>query len=478
MPELSFQNLEDISLDVRRQEISFSHLADELIDHICCDVEYEMQKGLNFNDAYLIVKQKMGSPRRIKEIQEETLYAVDSKYRKMKNTMKISGIAGTITFGFATLFKIQHWPLAGIFMVLGAFILAFIFMPSAMVVLWKETHNKKRLFLFISGFVTGMLFIFGTLFKIQHWPVSGIILSLSVISAIFFFIPSLLLNRLAEPDKKPKRAVYLLGAAGAILYVAGTLFKIQHWPFASLSMILSLIILFMVVLPWYTWLTWKDESHISSSFIFIIIGSLLIIVPGALLNLNLRNMYNEGYYPHILQEERLYEISLGRNNSILARYHDSLCYKEMELLHGKTLNALSFMDDLENKMVAESVRKPENAPVNIDSLSRSINSFDIRNTPLKDPFNKVPVRELLLPECRVRQELNKVLADYMNYVSSLTSDKAPEKFSGLLDPSVYLPAGPAQQSDLTLLSALHTMDILKNNILAVESHMLVLIVKR
>ncbi len=54
----------------------------------------------------------MGS-RRLKEIQEETLYAVDTKYRFMKNTMKISGVAGTIMFGFAALFKIQHWPGAG-----------------------------------------------------------------------------------------------------------------------------------------------------------------------------------------------------------------------------------------------------------------------------------------------------------------------------------------------------------------------------
>jgi hypothetical protein len=169
MPELSIENIEKISLYIRKQEITFSHLADELIDHVCCDVEYEMQNGLDFSDAYRNVITKMG-PRRIREIQEETLYAVDSKYRKMKNTMKISGIAGTILFGFATLFKIQHWPLAGIMMVLGALTLAFIFMPSALVVLWKETHSRKKVFLFISGFVTGMLFIFGTLFKIQHWP--------------------------------------------------------------------------------------------------------------------------------------------------------------------------------------------------------------------------------------------------------------------------------------------------------------------
>jgi len=114
MPELSLQNIDQISNDIRNEEISFSHLLDDLIDHVCCDVEYEMQRGVDFHRAYQVVKQKMGSPRRIREIQEETLYSVDSKYRKMKNTMKISGIAGTLIFGCAALFKIQHWPGAGI----------------------------------------------------------------------------------------------------------------------------------------------------------------------------------------------------------------------------------------------------------------------------------------------------------------------------------------------------------------------------
>jgi NADH:ubiquinone oxidoreductase subunit 3 (subunit A) len=477
MPELSFQNIEDIALDIRRQEITFSHLADELIDHLCCDVENEMQNGFGFAEAYSRVKQRMG-PRRIKEIQEETLYAVDSKYRKMKNTMKISGIAGTIMFGFATLFKIQHWPLAGVLMLLGAITLALIFMPSATVVLWKETHNRKRLFMFISGFVTGMLFIFGTLFKIQHWPVAGFILSLSVLTAILFFIPSLLLNRLADPDNKNKRMVYILGAVGTILYIAGTLFKIQHWPMAALFMVLSLIILFMVVLPWYTWLTWKDERHVSASFIFIIIGSLLIIVPGALINLNLRNMYNDGYYPHILKEERLYDVSMGMNKSLLAQYHDSLCYGDMELLHSKTIEALAFLENVETKMVVISEGKPLDTSVSNQSEPKSEKGFEIRNYLLGSPFSKVPSKDLLMPGCPAREELNNVLERYMDYAASLTPDKDSSKFKGLLDPSVYLPGSASPQQELTLMSALHTMDILKNNVVAVESHMLTCIVNR
>ncbi len=170
MPELSLHHIDQISHDISRQEITFSHLLEDLIDHVCCDVENEMQTGLNFSEAYQRVKQKMG-PRRLKEIQEETLYAVDTKYRYMKNTMKISGYCRHNHVWLCC--NVQNSALArcrDTMMTLGALILAFVFLPSALSVLWKETHNRKRLFLFISAFLAGACFIAGTLFKIQHWP--------------------------------------------------------------------------------------------------------------------------------------------------------------------------------------------------------------------------------------------------------------------------------------------------------------------
>jgi len=191
MHELTIHNIDRITNDVRKQEIIFSHLAEELIDHICCDVEYEMGNGLNFNEAYARVKQKFGK-RRLKEIQEETLYAIDTKYKIMKNTMKISGVAGIALFGIAALFKIQHWPGAGIMLTLGAMILTFAFMPSALGVLWKETHNSNKLVLFISVFLSAGLFISGILFKIQHWDGGSVILMLTNIVVVLLLIPSLL----------------------------------------------------------------------------------------------------------------------------------------------------------------------------------------------------------------------------------------------------------------------------------------------
>ena len=176
MPELSLSDIGQITRDVHNEEISFSHLADELIDHICCDVEDRMRNGMSFHEAYSNVREKMGQGR-LREIQKETLYSVDTKYRNMKNTMKISAIAGTVMLGF-------------------------VFMPSALGVLWKETHNSKKLFLYISAFLAVMFFTLGVVAKVQHWPGAAIILGLSAICGVLLFIPALLNDRLKDPDKK------------------------------------------------------------------------------------------------------------------------------------------------------------------------------------------------------------------------------------------------------------------------------------
>ena len=78
----------------------------------------------------------------------------------------------------------------------------------------------------------------------------------------------------------------------------------------------------------FTWLTWKEESHISSMFIFLVIGFLLIVVPGALVTLNLQHSYQEYYYPNNDQQNALYDYLFRNNSSLISRYNDSLNYPE------------------------------------------------------------------------------------------------------------------------------------------------------
>jgi hypothetical protein len=437
MPELSLRNIDQISNDIRRQEITFPHLADELIDHICCDVENEMNNGLTFHDAYLAVKEKIGH-RRLKEIQEETLYAVDTKYRQMKSLMKISAIAGTVLLGFAALFKIMHWPGAGVMMVLGAFTLAFVFMPSALTVLWKETHSSKRLFLYISAFVTAMLFIIGVVSKIQHWPLAALILMIASLSGIFAFIPALLAAKLKDQENRSKKIVYILGAAGLIFYTLALLCKIQHWPGASLLMVCGVVIIFLVVFPWYTWITWKEDKNVSAKFIVMVAGSLALVLPGVLINLTLQRNFDAGYYSHQKGQKALFEYKNIQNQSFISNCQDSVASPVLAEINDKTNYLLKLINDTEAK-VSE---------------------------------GKSDMKEFLSDGSGSRTELNTALKEYSAYLSGLTAGSDFGKYAMLLDPSSYLPEFNPETDRVSLMTGLHMLELMKNGILTAESYAL------
>ncbi len=468
MPELTINNIDRISNDIKDQEITFSHLLDDLIDHVCCDVEYEMVKGLAFTEAYQKVKQRMGSRRRLREIQEETLYAVDTKYRYMKKTMKISGIAGTIMFGFASLFKIMHWPGAGILMTLGGVTLAFIFLPSALGVLWKETHSAKKLFLFISAFFAGMFFLMGILFKVQHWPGAGIILSLAALSAILLFIPALLVSNINNPEKKAKRPIYLLGAAGLICYVAGSLFKIQHWPLATLLMMAGLIMLFFIVFPWYTLIYWGKETHIKAEFIYLVVGSLAIVIPSALINLNLQRSYDTRFFLNQEQQKTLYNYMYASSRSNLAKYGNSSFYPDLEKLHSRTIEVIQTVNAIEYKMIAEAEGKPGSPVQNPQQIVRTENGQEINSGLLSRPFQTQPVKDFLLQGTASRAELESAFAAYRNYLSGIIPAGDYRALEKLTDPAICLPSGNPEQTGISLMSALHSLALLKNSLLTAE----------
>lgn len=471
MPELTLQHIDRITRDVRRQEIVFSHLADELIDHLCCDIESEMESGLTFLEAYRKVRQKMGS-RRLKEIQEETLYAVDTKYRNMKNTMKISGIAGTILLGFAALFKIQHWPTAGILLTLGALILAFVFMPSALGVLWKETRSGNRLILFLSAFLAGGFFILGTLFKVQHWPAAGLMLTLAAFFAIFFLVPSLLMNRFRYEENKQKRPVYVIGALGLIFLSAGLFFKMMHWPLATILMASGLPLFFFIALPWYTWITWKNEDHISSAYLYIAVGSLAVMIPATLLNLNLQYSYEEGFYQHQEQQKVLTSHLLNNNRLMVASYTDSLNNQQIEELHSATNNLITLVESIQVKMVREAQGSAGAPAAATDQLFRGDKGTDIQYGLISMPYDTGPVISFLKPGSPARTELDKAILDYRNLISGIvTGLYGREKFS-IPDPSGILPSDFSENASPSLMSGLHSLEVLKNSLLSVEANML------
>lgn len=109
----------------------------------------------------------------------------------------------------------------------------------------------KRLML-VLGISTAVSIIVGTIFKMLHWPGSGILLTLGIVTLSLAFIPLFVMVRIRDTREKNKainRPLLITGLITAILFSLGSLTKIMHWPGANVTLGTSLIVggLFLVL---------------------------------------------------------------------------------------------------------------------------------------------------------------------------------------------------------------------------------------
>lgn len=110
----------------------------------------------------------------------------------MKNKIYLFGIFSVILISFGAYFKVQHWPGGNILLMGSYLILSFIFVPFALYSSFKAEENRHFKILYIvTGFVTAFIFI-GSLFKIMHWPGSGILMFIAIPLPFVVLLPMFL----------------------------------------------------------------------------------------------------------------------------------------------------------------------------------------------------------------------------------------------------------------------------------------------
>ncbi|MGD0341401.1 MAG: hypothetical protein ABSA76_06820, partial [Bacteroidales bacterium] len=315
----------------------------------------------------------------------------------------------------------------------------------------------------------GACFIIGTLFKIQHWPGAGYVLIATVAIGLLFFVPAVISVILQDPDNRSFRPVLIMAIIGAVFYVAGLLFKIMHWPTATLLMVLGVISLGFIVLPWYTWLRWKDESHISPKFLYIVIGALLLAVPGALINLNLQKGYETPFYSIMDKQQAVYNYLYHNNEALMNQYHDSAIFPKMEQIHTRTRELISYISTIQTSMVRESEGRLGNPAVSADKLKQTETGLEIQYVKLSNPYYPGPVRDFLLLGSVKRQLLDRIIKDYTEYLSGITDRDDLKKMISSLETSKHLPGEESSGIVYTEMPALHSLELYKSTILSVES---------
>lgn len=212
MAELTEKEIGRLNREIQKQGLTYTELQQELLDHLCCDVEAEMEEGLEFIKALEKVRKGMGIDR-IQQLQEETLLLINQKYRIMKKFMYILGMIAPAMLITGTIFKIQHWAGAGVLLVLSLFILGAIYLPVFVMVKIRDTRKegkKVNMPMYIFGLIAGIIFIAGAMFKIQHWPGAGIMISLSGLVTVLIFIPILVVQALKDKENQVQNFTILI----------------------------------------------------------------------------------------------------------------------------------------------------------------------------------------------------------------------------------------------------------------------------
>ena len=369
MYSLDKKQVEIIAADVQLAGITFSHLPDDLVDHICCEVEILINEGKDFENAYKIVRKQVGIDV-LQKIQENTKFLIDKNYRLMKTTMKISGNISLAMLGFGTIFKIMHWPGAGITLSFGFLVLCLMFLPMVLYTNYKNETKKQNLFLHVFALIGGITFMAGVLFKIMHWPGSGVILMVGYLSLLFLFLPTLLFVKLKSAQSKKLKRIYILGIVSMIIFSCSNMFKMFHWPGAAILMIVGSVLLICLFLPLYTGQIFKMERKITGQYIYIVIISMFLILFTSLLAINVSKNILGGF------------VNQANNTEAINNYLEKKNVKLLTEIENKK-------DTLEIKSKAISIKK------NSDELCDYINNIQIDLVAIVDNIDKANAKKVI-----------------------------------------------------------------------------------
>lgn len=220
MRNIRDEETERILSDLERAGIELEDLRMNLLDHICCLLETEMEEGDDFETHYQSVLRRFYQ-KELAEIQQETDALLTFKhYYAMKNTLKISGMtAGALTL-LGAMLKTFHLPGANICMLLGGALFSLVFLPLMIVLKFRDEEKTTDKLVLSMGLLIGMFAFVGIQFKLLHWPYANFLMRWSTTAFIFGYIPLYFITRIRRPELRFNTIVnsVLMMACGGMLY--------------------------------------------------------------------------------------------------------------------------------------------------------------------------------------------------------------------------------------------------------------------
>ncbi len=128
----------------------------------------------------------------------------------MKQKIYIPGVAAAMIMATGAIFKVEHWPCAAILLISGTLILLLLFLPAALINNYKTEGNSKNRLLYIVTYITCFVVFTAMLFKIMHWPHAGLGLIIALPFPYVVFLPVFLVVTSKNKNFNTYNTVFVL----------------------------------------------------------------------------------------------------------------------------------------------------------------------------------------------------------------------------------------------------------------------------
>ena len=136
------------------------------------------------------------------------------------------GIAGII---LGSLFKVQHWPGANVIALAGALLT----ITAVIIALTTQPFSLSRGLRSLAG----VLLVATVVLKMQHWPGAEVAFCGAIATAFAVLIMD---REQLDPRRLFSTQLSWLLLGSLTLTLGGILFKLMHWPGASIQLVLGL----------------------------------------------------------------------------------------------------------------------------------------------------------------------------------------------------------------------------------------------
>lgn len=196
----------------------------------------------------------------------------------MKKITYYIGYIAVLLSVASVVFKIHHLDYAGTVISVALIILS-IYFPLYILDKYQDQAEGKTSAEQIVAALCTFVITLGLLFKLNHWPLAGTLLTVGLVGFSLIFVPMFYIQK--SKLQGTNNLMNVAGALGLSLFALGLLFKIQHWPVQMALLIAGAALVVLIYFPMYMMNSAipdeKKVSHLRDTFFVVIIGCFLIL---------------------------------------------------------------------------------------------------------------------------------------------------------------------------------------------------------